>query len=181
MRKRLFFKSWIGPICKLFEYVEDCMKYARALTVITLGLMLIGCGGSSNVTPGNPASGAWSETLASPAGQQLGSFTFDITQNNTALTGSTMNFSNMGPLAQCFGAGTVMTGQMGQGMMNGGSMTMSMSWTAPNSTVTNILTMQGNMSMGMGSGSGTFTMTGQTPGCPSETGTFTMSHSSSAT
>ena len=156
------------------------MKCTRQLIIITLGLMLIGCGGSSNVTSSNPASGAWSETLANPAGQQLGSFTFDITQNNTALTGSTMNFSNMGTLAQCFGAGTVMTGQMGPGMMNGGGMTMSMSWTAPDGTGTNTITMQGNMAMGMGSGSGTFTMTGQTPGCPSETGTFTMDHGSNA-
>lgn len=109
----------------------------------------------------------------------MGSFTFNMMQNNTSLVGSNMNFANMGSsLAQCFGAGTVMNGSMGSGMMNGGTMTMSMSWTPSGSTQTNTMTMQGNMAMGMGSGSGTFTLTGQTPGCTSQTGNFTMSHMS---
>jgi hypothetical protein len=110
--------------------------------------------------------------------QQLGSFTFNMTQNDTALNGSSMNFANIGSLAQCFGAGTVMSGQMGPGMMNGGTMTMTMSWMPSGSTATNTMTMQGTMAMGMGSGSGTFTVTGQTFGCTSQTGTFTMTHTS---
>lgn len=90
--------------------------------------------------------------------------------------GTDMNFTSMDSLASCFGTDTVMSGQMGQGMMNGGAMTMSMSWTSPNNAGVNTLIMQGNMGMGMHSGSGTFTLTGGTPGCMSEQGTFTMTH-----
>ncbi len=154
------------------------MKYAALLAILTLVSSFIGCGGGSSPTAStNPATGAWAETLTSSPGQQLGSFTFDLAQNNTALTGSSMNFANMPSLDPCFGIGTTMTGQMDQGMMNGGTMTMTMSWTGPNGTGTNTLTMNGTMAMGMGSGSGTFTLNGQTPGCMSETGTFTMTHS----
>lgn len=146
--------------------------------LLSAAMVACGGGGSSTSTTTNPATGAWSETLATTSGQQLGSFTFNMTQNNTNLTGSSMNFGNMGSLAQCFGAGTVMNGGMGVGMMNGGTMTMTMSWTPSGSTQTNTLVMQGNMAMGMGSGSGTFTLTGQTSGCTSQTGSFTMSHTS---
>src|SRR5262249_55520069 len=121
-----------------------------------------------------PTSHAWTEALSHPAGQQLGSFTFTMMQNNTSLTCTNMNFANLGSLDQCFGTGSVMSGEMGQGMMNGGAMTMTVSWTAPNNAGTNTMTMQGNMAMGMASGSGTFTLTGQTPGCMSEQGTYTM-------
>ncbi len=145
-----------------------------------LSTALVACGGSSSTkTTTNPATGAWTETLATASGQQEGSFGFNMTQNNTNLTGSNMNFANMGSLAQCFGAGTVMNGSMGPGMMNGGTMNMTMSWTPSGSTATNTMVMQGNMVMGMGSGSGSFTLTGQTQGCTSQTGTFTMTHTSS--
>jgi hypothetical protein len=159
------------------------MKYLSMLLAVSIIAVATACGGggtsSQTSTSANPATGAWSETLASPAGQQLGSFTFNMAQNSTALSGSNMNFSNMGNLAQCFGSGTVMNGQMGPGMMNGGSMNMTMSWTPQGSSSTNTMTMQGNMAMGMGSGSGTFAMVGQTSGCSSQSGTFSMTHTSS--
>jgi hypothetical protein len=85
-----------------------------------------------------------------------------------------MNFSNMGDLSQCFGTGTVMNGQMGPGMMNGGTMNMTMSWTPQGSTATNTMVMQGTMANGMSAGSGTFVLTGQSAGCTSQTGRFTM-------
>ena len=154
------------------------MKRVGVLAAIALVIALVACGGSNSSTT-NPATGAWSETLATSSGQQVGSFTFNMTQNGTALSGSSMTFANMGSLSQCFGNGTTMSGQMGAGMMDGGTMTMTMSWTPSGSMGTNTLTMQGNMAMGMGSGSGTFTLTGQTPGCTSQTGTFSMTHISS--
>ena len=153
------------------------MKNLTVLAILVVTFTLIACGGGSSPAANtNPASGSWAETLNNTTGQQLGSFTFDITQNNTNLTGSTMNFANMGSLDQCFGTGTAMSGQMGQGMMNGGTMTMSISWTGLNGAGTNTMMMNGTMAMGMGSGSGTFTLTGQTPGCMSDTGTFAMTH-----
>ncbi len=155
------------------------MKRLGVVVVITLTVMLAACGGSSSSpsTTTNPATGAWSETLASSSSLQLGSFTFDMTQNNTALTATGLNLTNMGLLAPCFGAGTVMSGQMGPGMMNGGAVTITISWTSPGGG-TNTLTMQGNMAIGMASGSGTFTLAGQTSGCTSQTGTFSMTRSS---
>lgn len=159
------------------------LKCLSAALAFVLAIVLGACGGgssSSSQTTSNPATGAWSETLTSTVGQPLGSFAFNMTQNTTALVGSNMNFTNMGTsdLAQCFGAGTVMSGQMGQGMMNGGTMNMTMSWTPQGSSSTNTMTMQGNMAMGMGSGSGSFTINGQTSGCTSQAGTFSMAHTS---
>lgn len=154
------------------------MKYVSVLTVIALAMGLAACGGSSSSSPPvvvmNPATGTWSATMASTAGQQLGSFTFNMMQNNTMLSGSNMNFSSMAGLGPCFGAGTVFNGQMGAGMMNGGAVNMTMTWTPPGGASTNTLTLKGTMATGMGSGTGTFTLTGETPGCTSQSGTFSM-------
>ena len=154
------------------------MKFAEIVMTIALAVGLLSCGSGNNSTNSNPATGAWSETIATTSNQPLGTLTFNMTQSGIALTGSNMNFSNMGSLAQCFGPGTVMSGQMGPGMMNGGTMNMTMSWTPSGNAGTNTMTMQGTMAGGMGSGTGTFTLTGQTPGCTSQTGTFSMAHTS---
>lgn len=155
------------------------MKYVGALAVIALAMVLAACGGSSSSSSSppvvmNPATGTWSATMASTSGQQMGSFSFNMMQNNTVLSGSNMDFTHIQGLESCFGAGTVFNGQTGPGMMNGGTVNMTMSWTAPGGTQTNTLTMKGNMAQGMGSGSGTFTLTGQTTGCNSQSGTFSM-------
>ena len=155
------------------------MKSIGIFALIALAILSSACGGgSSSTNPANtnPANGTWSETLSGATGQPLGSFTFTVAQNDTTLTGTEMNFANIGSLGSCFDTGTVMTGQMGQGMMNGGAMTMSRCWTASNAAGTNCMTMQGNMGMGMHSGSGAFTLTGHTPGCTSQQGTFMMTH-----
>lgn len=151
------------------------MKGIGIFAIIVLAITLGACGGGSSTTT-NPADGAWLEALSSPTGQALGSFTFTITQNGTGLTGTNMNFTGMDSLTPCFGTDAVMSGHMGQGMMNGGAMTMTMSWASPNNAGVNTLTMQGNMGMGMHSGSGTFMLTAGAPGCMSEQGTFTMTH-----
>ncbi len=155
------------------------MKYVGALVVLALAMGLAACGGSSSSSSSppvvmNPATGTWAASMAATGGQPLGSFTFNMMQNNTALSGSNMNFSNMASLGPCFESGTAMTGQMGAGMMNGGTMNMTMTWTEPGTMLTNTLTMKGNMATGMGSGNGTFTLMAQTPGCTSQSGTFNM-------
>ncbi len=152
------------------------MRYVGSFFVVGLVIAFAACGDNS-ATKTNPGTGVWSTTLITSTNQTLGSFPFNMTQNGTTLTASNMNFSSM-PAAfdDCFGAGTVMSGQMGAGMMNGGTMTMTMSFTPPGSNLTNTLVMQGSMGLGMLSGSGTFTLAGQTPGCTSQTGTFTMTH-----
>jgi len=147
----------------------------RLLIIIPLGLALVACGGKpSKMTSTHAASEAWTETLADATWRHLGSFTFDIGLNDTILTGSRMNFVNIGLLAECFGAGTVMTGLLDQEMMKVSTISLSISWTAPNGAGTNTMMMRGAMAIGMESGSGTFTLTGQTPGCISQMGTFTM-------
>jgi hypothetical protein len=151
------------------------MRRILPLMAIAIAITLVGCGGGSSPQNAVSANGAWSETLTDSSGNQLGSFTFNLTQSNSALTTSNLNLGNMGSLAACFGSGTIMTGQMGSGMMNGNTMMMTMSWT--DSTGTDSITMQGNMGMGMRSSSGTFILTGQTTGCMSQMGTFTMTHS----
>lgn len=153
------------------------MNRVATLAAFLLVFAFVSCGGggSSTSSTSNPATGAWSETFTTTTGQPLGSFTFNMTQNNTNLVGSGMNFANMNALSQCFGTGTVISGAMGPGMMNGGTMNMNMSWTPVGSSQTNTLVMQGNMATGMRSGSGTFTLTGQAPGCSSQTGNFAMS------
>jgi hypothetical protein len=151
------------------------MKCVRLLAIIPLTVVLVACGGKpSNMASTLAATGAWTETLADASWQPLGSFSFDISLNENLLAGSRLNFSNMGSLAECFGAGSVMTGQLDQDVMSDSTMNLSISWTAHNGAGTNTITMQGAMAMGMGSGSGTFTLTGQTPGCRSQTGTFTI-------
>jgi len=150
------------------------MKVVGALAAIVLAVMMVACGGSSSST--NTTDGAWSETLSNSTGQQLGSFTFTVTQNDATLTGSDLDFTNMEALAQCFRTGTVMNGLIQQGMMNGSTLTMTIWWTASNDTGANSMYMKGNIAIGMGSGSGTFTLTGQAPGCTSDQGTFTMTH-----
>src|SRR5512146_3244095 len=102
----------------------DPMKYIGMLLMIALAAGLAACGDNPANTTTNPATGAWSETFTSASSQPLGSLAFNMMQDGTALTGSGMNFANLGSLGQCFGSGTVMSGQMGTGKMNGGSMTM---------------------------------------------------------
>lgn len=157
-------------------HLVNIMKCVRVTFIIALGLTLVACGGTPSKMPiAHPPAGAWSLELADSAWQPLGSFTFEISQSDTTLTGSSLKFSNVGRLSECFAAGTVMTGQVDRGMMSTGTMemTMSMSWTATNGVGTNTLTMQGSMTIDMDSASGTFTLTGETPGCMSQTGTFT--------
>lgn len=154
-------------------------RLLSAIGVALLSIGMIACGGGASSPGSGPAAGtatgSWTNTLAA-SGQQLGSYTFNATQNNTALTANGMNFANLDFLAQCFGNGAIMNGQMDANMMSNHSVTMTMTWTPAGTAETNTLTMQGTMAMGMGSASGTFTLTGQTPGCASQTGTFSMTH-----
>lgn len=159
------------------------MKYVAVLAALALTMALAACGGTSSPSQPvvtNPGTGTWSTTMHSASGQQLGSFTFNMMQNGTALSGNNMDFTQMQSLEPCFGAGTTFSGQMGPGMMNGGTMNMTMSWTPPGSLQTNTLTMNGTMATGMGSGNGSFTLTGQTPGCNSQSGTFNMTRTTHA-
>ena len=148
---------------------EKHMRVGTAFTIVLISSIMLACGGGSV-----KRSTVWSEVLSDAAGRQLGSFTFTMAQDNTALTGSNMTFANLGSLSPCFSQGTVIVGKMAEGMTNGGAMTMVILWTTPDDAQHNTLNMQGNMAMGMASGSGTFTLTGETAGCTSQPGTYTM-------
>lgn len=146
------------------------MKCLFLLAVLVPAISLIACGGSPHPPS---ASGSWSAALSTSAGQQAETFTFNLTQNDIALSASSLGFNGMDNISQCFGVGTTLSGSLSSAV-NGGSMTMAMVWTSPDGTATNTMTMQGNMTMGMASSSGTFTLTGQTFGCASQSGIFTM-------
>ena len=148
------------------------MQYLFQSTALALTIFLVACGGGSPHAAS--ANGSWSAVLAIPADPQPGTFTFNLTQNNTALSANSLNFSGMGNFSPCFGVGTTLSGSLGLAMMNGGAMTMTMFWTPPGGAATNTMAMQGNLTSDMTSGSGTFTLTGQTSGCVSQLGTFTM-------
>ncbi len=151
-------------------------KTAIALSCTLVGILLLAaCGGGSSSQQTATPNGNWTATLTSTAStQQPITFTFGMNQNGNTLTMSGMNFNNMN---NCFGTGSVMSGQMmgSSGMMAGMQMQMSMEmWSNSDHTGNHLV-----MTMGMPSGnnnqlSGAFTLTGVTSGCESETGTVTM-------
>jgi hypothetical protein len=150
------------------------MNRTMLAIALTSLLALIGCGSSSNNTTntGNNATGNWSLTLDGTNGQPVMTFIMGMTQSsNMGLTGNNFNIT-MG--SSCFGPGSTMSGQLAMGGMNGMStMTMTMA-SGPGPGAQNVLQMQANMPAGMASGTGTWTLTGNTPGCNSDSGTFTM-------
>ncbi|HTM38364.1 MAG TPA: hypothetical protein VL156_16555 [Terriglobales bacterium] len=148
------------------------MRYLFQSAVLAFAAFLSACaGGSPSSTSAN---GSWSAELSTPAQPQPGVFSFNLTQTNTTLSANTLNFSGLGNLSPCFGAGTILSGNLGPAMMNSSAVAMTMSWTPPGAVATNTMTMQGNLGSTMASGAGTFVLTGQTAGCASQSGTFTM-------
>lgn len=153
------------------------MRYFALILGFGLALFNAACGTNNSLTSSTSASGAWTDSLTSSTGQSLGTVAFTITQSGTTIQGVNMNFSTSPALSQCFGPDTTMTGQMNMqigmsGMAN--SMTMTFTGNPSGGSVNNTLVMQGGMSSGMNSGSGTYTLTGNTAGCVSQSGVFTM-------
>lgn len=154
------------------------MKMRVIVLVCTLAgtVLLAACGGGSNSSQqATTPNGNWTATLTSTGTtQQPITFTFGINQNGNTLIVSGMNFTN---LNNCFGTGSVMSGQMmdSGGMMSGMQMQMAMEmWSNSDHTGNHLV-----LTMGMPSGNnnkltGTFTLTGVTSGCQTETGTVTM-------
>jgi len=147
------------------------MRYLVQSSVLALATFLSACGSSPSSTSVN---GSWSAALSTSAQPQPGMFSFNLTQSNTTISANTLNFSGLGNLSPCFGVGATLSGNLGPAMMNSSTVAMTVSWTQPGSTATNTMTMQGNLATNMASGAGTFMLTGQTAGCASQSGTFTM-------
>lgn len=153
------------------------MKYLALILGFALALFSAACGTNNTLANSTTASGTWTDSLTSSTGQSLGNVTFTITQTGSTMQGMNMNFSTSPALSQCFGSNTSMTGQMNLQMgMAGMSNTMTMTITGSPSggSVNNTLVMQGAMSSNMNSGTGTYTLTGNTAGCTSQSGIFTM-------
>jgi hypothetical protein len=146
------------------------MRCLVLATALALTISLIACGGSPHPASAN---GSWSAVLSTSAGQQPETFTFNLTQNDVTLLANSVTFSGVDNLSSCFGMATTLSGSLSSAV-NGGPMTMTLSGTPPGGIALNTITMQGDMASGMTSGSGTFTLTGQTLGCTSQSGTFAM-------
>ncbi len=153
------------------------MKKLSIFLAVAGLLFVAACGGGSKTTQQQAsATGSWTTTLSSSTGQQQPiTFNFGMNQSGSMLNISNLNFANVN---NCFGAGSVMTGQMmnsGSMMMAGMQMQITMDMWSNQDKSGNHLTMQ----MGMPSGNnnqmtGTFTLTGVTQGCTSQTGSVTM-------
>ncbi len=153
------------------------MKYFVLLLSLSLAFFAAACGTNNSLIGSTSASGTWTDSLTSSTGQSLGNVTFTISQTGSTMQGLNMNFSTSPALSQCFGPNTTMNGQMNMQVgMTGMSNTMSMTVTGNPSggSVNNTLVMQGAMSSDMNSGTGTYTLTGNTAGCTSQSGVFTM-------
>lgn len=148
----------------------------KAIVFSLAAAFMAGCGGSNTSQPTTgtqSADGNWAAAIANPLGQPGITFTFTMAQSGGS--SSMMNMSNlqMTTLSVCFGAGSVMTGQMGGGMMGAGSqITMDM-WSDAAHTG-NHLNMVMTMNATMDGMTGTYTLTGGTGGCVSSSGTITM-------
>lgn len=150
------------------------MKTLLAIVLIA-GLLGLGACGSSNTDQQQAsATGNWTASLTnSVTGQQTFTFNFGMNQNGNNLAMTNMSFPNMN---NCFGPGSVMSGQMtSSGMMMGMQMQMSMEMWSNSDKTGNHLSMQMSMPSGNNNQmSGTYTLTGVTSGCTSQTGTVTM-------
>ncbi len=153
------------------------MRVTALQIVFTLAwfVVLAACGGGSSSQQTATPNGNWTATLNSTGtGQQPIAFTFGMNQNGSTVNVTGMNFTN---LNNCFGNGSIMSGQMmgSGGMMAGMQMQLIMEVWSNSDRTGNHLVLQ----LGMPSGNnnqlnGTFTLTGVTSGCQSETGTTTM-------
>ncbi len=141
--------------------------------VVVAVLLLFACCGSDNNKNTN-ATGNWDATLTnSVTDHQSLTFSFNMNQSGSMLNMSSISFQNAD---NCFGTGSVMSGQSGSGMMGGMQMQMSIDMWSNSDHTGNHLTMQ----MGMPGGNnnqmnGTYTLTGSMGGCESQTGTAIMS------
>lgn len=140
-------------------------------TALALVVPLLACGSTPHPAS---ASGLWSAALSTSGTGQPETFTFNLIQNDSTFFAENLKFSGTGNISQCFGRGTTLSGSL-TSPVNGGPMTITLSWIPRGGTVPNTLSMQGNMATSMTSGSGTFTIIGQISGCANQSGTFTMS------
>lgn len=145
----------------------------RTLVVVAALLAFAYCASDNNKNTN--ATGNWEATLTnSVTDHQSLTFSFNMNQSGRMLNMSSVSFQNAD---NCFGAGSVMSGQsMDSGIMAGMQMQMSIDMWSNSDHTGNHLTMQ----MGMPTGSnnqmnGTYTLTGAMGGCESQTGTAMMS------
>lgn len=154
------------------------MKYLALIFAFALAMFTAACGNNS-LTGSTSVSGTWTDSLTNSTGQSLGTVAFTLSQTGSTMQGLNMNFKASPALSQCFGPNsTTMTGQINMqlgmtGMAN--TMTMTVTGNPSGGSVNNTLIMQGAMNSNMNSGTGTYTLTGNTAGCTSQSGVFTMS------
>ena len=140
----------------------------KLIAVALAAVFMTGCGGS-NSSPATmqtqSADGNWAATITSPASQPVIGFTFTMTQGSgTGSTMMNMNNMQMTTTSNCFGAGSVMTGQTAGGMMMGPGMQITMDLWSDVAHSGNHLNMVMTMNGSMNGMTGTYTLTGGTGG-----------------
>jgi len=144
--------------------------------LLALGLVMAGCGSSSNNPNSNNINGTWTANLADTNNTTAFAFSTNFTQgngNNVTVTNFTLNSPS-----PCFPSTTTETGTFGLGGNFNGTVTgtFGMTVTTMNASSNNVLTLQGTVNGKMITG--TWTLTGFA-GCTGN-GTFTIVQPSSA-
>src|SRR5262249_42387543 len=136
--------------------------------LLVLGLILAGCGGSSN-NPSN-INGNWTAMLTNPDGTPAFAFTTSFTQSSgTGVSVTNLSFTTG---SDCFSSGGTATGSFVLSGNFNGNVTGTFQMTDQSGTPSgNLLTLQGTVSGN--TISGTWTLTGVTAGCTGS-GSFTM-------
>jgi hypothetical protein len=146
---------------------QTCWKKTGLAILLTLMLLLAGCGNGSN---GGTINGSWTAALTNTNGSEAFAFTTDFTQSS----GNSLNIVNFSftTSGSCFSSPTTETGSFVlSGDFNGkvtGQFQFTISTMFP--LQNNVLTMQGTANGN--TISGTWTLTGST-GCTGN-GNFTM-------
>ena len=146
------------------------MRSLGIFCIIAVGLVLAGCGSSSNSD--NAVNGNWTASLTSADGTPVFGFTTTLNSSGNTVTGSNLSFTTATP---CFGSDATETGGFTvSGNTNGvttGGFTMTLQSGASTTTGSNTLSLNGTLSNN--TISGTWTLAGTGAGCTGA-GNFTM-------
>ncbi len=142
------------------------MKQLGIAFILCAGLVLAGCGSSSN---NNNINGNWTASLTNPDGSPAFAFTTSFQSSGSVVSGTNLNFTTSN---NCFASGATETGSFNLSGNFNGNVTGSFGLTIQSGTPSgNTLTLNGVVKSN--TIAGTWSLSGVTAGC-SGSGTFTM-------
>lgn len=147
------------------------MRSIGLILIVSAGLVLAGCGGTSSTTTSGNAVGTWNATFISSTGVQTLAFTFVMMQaSNNAINAASLTIQQG---SACFpvGSGMTMTGTANAPIVAGqGGQQLNMTFSGSN----NVLTMTGSINPDGHSAVGSYILTSNSPNCLNDTGSWTM-------